>query len=311
MFLLRLDMTRYGTMYTEMQNDADKGLPFPTTVHQAYTIAVNRKEYIQVSGTSFDTSSVFAYADTCSQMVDRSGRGRGKGRSERTPRDRGRGVPTDTSEKPAAEFEEYRTCSICLKKNHVKINCPDNPINRPKQAVHVVFGNLSDYDSEELDDFHQKVMVIQEVPKKRTLGAAVDKVLMFSATEVLLDNQGGRSVFQSADLLRDVSALRRPYSLSGINGASSKGLLINRAGIFRDFSRLGRSIGCSSMATVNVLSMGDCVDKGYMVRCCGVADEFTLHADHTSYVFKRKLFTTGQKSKHYVEDMADYTIHRP
>lgn len=43
MFLSRLDMTRYGAMYTEMQNDDDKGLPFP----EAFTIAVNRKDLVQ------------------------------------------------------------------------------------------------------------------------------------------------------------------------------------------------------------------------------------------------------------------------
>lgn len=64
------------------------------------------------------------------------------------------------------EFEEYRTC---LKKKYIKINCPDNPINRPKQVVPVVVGDLSDYDSEEEEDFQLKVMVIQEVLKKRTL----------------------------------------------------------------------------------------------------------------------------------------------
>lgn len=92
MFLLRLDMTRYGALYTEMQNDDDKGLPFPTTVHQAYTIAVNRKEYKQVSGTSTNTSAVFAYADTGSPMVGRGGKGRGRGRGGRTPQGGGRGV---------------------------------------------------------------------------------------------------------------------------------------------------------------------------------------------------------------------------
>jgi hypothetical protein len=131
---------------------------------------------------------------------------------------------------------------------------------------------------------------------------------MLNATEVLLDNQGGRSSFQSEDLLHDVSALRRPYSLSGIDGASSEGLLVNREGMFRHFSRLGRSIGCSTMATANVLSMGDCIDKGYKVQYGGVADEFTVDADRTSYVFKRKLFTTGLMSKHYIADMVDYTI---
>ena len=80
MFLLRLDMTRYGAMYTEMQNDADKGLPFPTTVHQAYTIAANRKEYKLISGTSGNANAIFAFADA-GESCPIGGRG-GRGREE-------------------------------------------------------------------------------------------------------------------------------------------------------------------------------------------------------------------------------------
>jgi len=130
--------------------------------------------------------------------------------------------------------------------------------------------------------------------------------LTFKAAEVLLDNQGERSVFQSEDLLHDIMELRRPYSLSGIDGASSEGLLIDRGGMFRDFSKLGRSIGCSSVASANVLSLGDCVYKGYQVKYSSGADEFIVNAVVTSYVFKRKLYPTGQKSKHYAADTEDY-----
>ncbi len=59
-------------------------------------------------------------------------------------------------------LEEYRACSICLKKNHVRVNCPDNPANRVKPAVHVVVGNLDEYESGEEDDFRQKMLVIHD-----------------------------------------------------------------------------------------------------------------------------------------------------
>jgi hypothetical protein len=51
MFLARLDMNRYGIMYTEMQNDANKGFAFPQTVTDAYNIAATRKEYRGVIST--------------------------------------------------------------------------------------------------------------------------------------------------------------------------------------------------------------------------------------------------------------------
>ena len=309
MFLLRLDMTRYGAMYTEMQNDADKGLPFPTTVHQAYTIAANRKEYKLISGTSGNANAIFAFADAGESFPigGRGGRGRGRGGRSQPGRGRGpyKGLATKTVEDPSVE--EYRTCSICLKKNHVRANCPDNPVNRVKPAVHVVVGHLDEYDSGEEDDFRQKVLVVHDRDLVVT-DVDNDIVLMFKATEVLLDNQGGRSVFQSEELLHDISALRRPYSLSGIDGASSDGLQIDRGGMFRDFSKLGRSIGCSPVASANVLSMGDCVDKGYQVKYSSDTDEFIVNADVMTYVFKRKLYQTGRKSKHYAADMDDYPV---
>jgi hypothetical protein len=72
-------MTRYGAMYTEMQNDADKGLPFPTTVYKAYTIAAKRKEYKLISGTSGNADAIFTFADAGESIPvgDRGDRGRG------------------------------------------------------------------------------------------------------------------------------------------------------------------------------------------------------------------------------------------
>ena len=290
MFLLRLDMTRYGAMYTEMQNDADKGLPFPTTVHQAYTIAANRKEYKLHTGVANNMNAVFAFADTA------GGRGsRGRGRGGRNQPGRGRGPTKGAAGDPVVEtpIAEYRTCAICLKKGHMKINCPDNPSNRSQPAVHVVVGNLDSYGSEDEDDFNQKVMVVSDIISA--------KVFMFGRTQVLLDNQAGLSIMHAEELLHDITPLRRPYNLSGIDGSSAEGLRVDRGGMFRDFSKLGRSIGYSTSASANVLSMGDCVDKGYHVEYDRPHDQFIVHADSISYVFKKV-------AKHYVADMADYPI---
>ena len=62
-------------------------------------------------------------------------------------------LATKKVEDPSVEV--HRTCSICLKKNHVRANCPDNPFNRVKPAVHVVVGNIDKYESGEEDDFRQ------------------------------------------------------------------------------------------------------------------------------------------------------------
>ena len=63
--------------------------------------------------------------------------------------------------------------------------------------MHVVVGNLDEYASGEEDHFHQKVLVVHDRDLVVT-DVDTDIVLMFKATEVLLDNQGGRSVQSSS-----------------------------------------------------------------------------------------------------------------
>ena len=52
--------------------------------------------------------------------------------------------------------------------------------------------------------------------------------------------------------------------------------------------------------------MAECVDRGYQVEYSNARDEFILHGDMISYTFKRQIDTYGQKSKHYIADMANY-----
>ena len=90
-------------------------------------------------------------------------------------------------------------------------------------------------------------------------------VLSFGPTEVLLDSQGGRSVFKAQSLLHDVSELEKPYNLGGIDASGVRGQRINHSGYFRDFEKLGCSVGCSTKTSANVLFLAECVDRGYHV----------------------------------------------
>ena len=62
-----------------------------------------------------------------------------------------------------------------------------------------------------------------------------------------------------------MSVLHKLYTLTGIDGGSKKGLTIQHGGYFRDFAKLSNSVGCSSKASANVISMAECVDRGYKV----------------------------------------------
>jgi hypothetical protein len=61
-------------------------------------------------------------------------------------------------------------------------------------------------------------------------------MVLFSPTEVLLDNQAGRSIFKNRSLLSNVSNVT-PFYIGGIDGGS-RGLRIDQEGDFEDLCRL-------------------------------------------------------------------------
>ena len=77
----------------------------------------------------------------------------------------------------------------------------------------------------------------------------LDSMVLFSRTEVLLDNQAGRSIFKNKFLLCNDSAVA-PFYIGGIDGGS-RGLCIDQEG---DFDDLGRVVHlrdkCCSQHTV-------------------------------------------------------------
>jgi len=292
MFLARLDISRYGIMYTEMQNDANKGFAFPQTVSDAYNIAATRKEYRGVAAVNGNLTGVFAYADQHVKRVPSAPAAPAlmKGTTaEAKPETLSQGSA------PAKKWKETRRCRLCNKVGHLKFQCPDNP-NTTVQVV--IAGDIQDSTCDSYDDFGTLVATFHD--------AGEHHVLLFGATDVLLDNQGGKSIFRDKCLLHNVCALSKPYSLAGIDGSTETGLKVDTCGAFRDFGKLGNSIGCSNKASANVLSMADCVDNGYDIEYWAIHDHFKVTADSSCYIFDRKFYEDGTKSKHYVADMANY-----
>jgi hypothetical protein len=132
---------------------------------------------------------------------------------------------------PAKAWKETRRCRLCHKVGHLKFQCPDNPI----ATVQVVIStDIQDSTSDSYDDFGTLVATFHDVD--------VHQVLLFGVTDVLFDNQGGKSIFRDESLLHNVCAITKPYSLAGIDGSTATGLKVNRCGAFRDFGKLGNSI---------------------------------------------------------------------
>ena len=311
-FLYKLDKGRYGQMMVDLANDALKGVPYPKTVLATYVMAANRQEYSASTSSNSGMHTVYTLSEDKYGGTKASG-GRGRGRSSRgAGRGRGRGGTSDTGattvkatsavtgSQPAEEpTDQGKQCYYCKGLNHIRANCP-KLAHAPVVAVVTKESEYDDYG--DYDDFDSTVAMFQEVDAPHV----TETVLSFRATEVLLDSQGGKSVFKEQSLLHDVSVLHKPYTLAGIDGGSKKGLTIEHGGYFRDFAKLGNSVGCSSKASANVLSMAECVDRGYKVEYSCSRDEFELYGDEMMYVFKRRTDETGRKSKHYIADMEDY-----
>ena len=83
--------------------------------------------------------------------------------------------------------------------------------------------------------------------------------MLFSPTEVLLDNQAGRSIFKNRSLLSNVSNVT-PFFISGFDGGS-RGLRIDQEG---DFENLGR-VAWETTAAANILSKARLLDAGKTV----------------------------------------------
>ena len=311
-FLYKLDKGRYGQMMVDLANDALKGVPYPKTVLATYVMAANRQEYSASTSSNSGMHTVYTLSEDKYGGTKASG-GRGRGRSSRgAGRGRGRGGTSDTGattvkatsavtgSQPAEEpTDQGKQCYYCKGLNHIRANCP-KLAHAPVVAVVTKESEYDDYG--DYDDFDSTVAMFQEVDAPHV----TETVLSFRATEVLLDSQGGKSVFKEQSLLHDVSVLHKPSTLAGIDGGSKKGLTIQHGGYFRDFAKLGNSVGCSSKASANVLSMAECVDRGYKVEYSCSRDEFELYGDEMMYVFKRRTDETGRKSKHYIADMEDY-----
>jgi hypothetical protein len=99
-------------------------------------------------------------------------------------------------------------------------------------------------------------------------GNAASSSIFFTATEVLLDNQAGRSIFKNKNLLSNVSSIR-PFYIGGIDG-ESEGLCIEEDGDLKDLGR----VGLATTAAANILSKTRLIDAGNTVSYDALADVY-------------------------------------
>ena len=100
---------------------------------------------------------------------------------------------------------ETRTCRACLVKGHIYRDCPDNPDRSSAQTVMIARGEDDVDDTADEDIYDSFAFIVLDTTSQESTS------IFFTATEVLLDNQAGRSIFKNEKLLLDVCATKPFY----------------------------------------------------------------------------------------------------
>ena len=291
LFLSKLDPHRYATMLAQLTNDATLGRAFPQTLHAAWSVASGWKTAnVKIAGGS-DMHSVFVLADEASGPSSSKPHHTGRSQSNTKKAQAVPSNPPPGPRKPASlPAVETRTCRGCFVKGHIYRDCPDNPKRESTQDSKVMLAIGKD-DKADDDLYDSSAFIINDTDD------TASSSIFFTTTEVLLDNQAGRSIFKNKNLLSNVRAIR-PFYIGGIDGAS-RGLCISEDGDFKDLGR----VGLAATAAANILSKTRLIDAGNTVTYDAQADVYHLCGLERRYTFSRKMKNDGSKSSHYACDM--------
>lgn len=282
LFLTKLDPSRYAPMMAQLTNDATLGRPFPQTLHAAWTIASGWKGATykgQHSGG--EMHSVFTLADD--DMRDTRGRGRGRGRQGNKQPGKGPAQADQKTTPPA----ETRTCRGCLTKGHLWANCPDN-----QAGVQTALVTLDDSDTADFNTAYDAAFICTN--------GREESIVLFTNTDVLIDNQASRSIFCNEDLLTSITDAK-PFYIGGIDG-TQKGMLVKKQGCFDSYGH----VALQPNASANVISVAEALNRGFSIVYSSPDDVYKLGVGDSEYVFTRKT-VSGKKSSHYTCSMSAHS----
>lgn len=186
-FLRKLDQARHGPMVVQLSNNKASGGAFPATVDAAYDLArewTSSTKPIGKSGGAI-TGAAYLLADDVRVLI--------------APTDRTSVVPKQRQEPVSGakaepkKYEEKRTCHECAEVEHLRRNCPH-------RKIMIAVGDEPDEES-----LPQAAMEYGMAAMCRcTVGKETEERIMFSPTELVLDNAADRSLFENPSLLHNI-----------------------------------------------------------------------------------------------------------
>ena len=110
--------------------------------------------------------------------------------------------------------------------------------------------------------------------------------ILFSDSEVILDNAAGDHIFRCDKLLTRLRNAATPTTMSGVSGA---GFTVTKEGDFRDLC----TAGWNAASVANIVSQGKLKDAGCTILYDDEHDEFHVRTpgSRSDWLFVRKLRT--------------------
>ena len=309
-FLGSLDASRHREMCVNIENQRKLGIARPATLAIAFATAASWKSTTLAPGSSAtDFNAVYLCTDdvqAVSVMIvpptpATSARGRRNGKktaakaaaaatvtaaavtaAATTATSTSTAVPAASA--PPGTRVDSRLCNLCHKPGHLWKNCPTHKV--------VLINEPQGDEAENSDTYHiasQAMFMITSAPKHGCV--------LFTDTEIVLDNAAGTSVFKNPALLHSIITMPG-LSLGGVNSQSPR-LEVTAKGEFGDLG----SVGVSRYASANILSQGQAMQDGASVRYDEGGDRYLVQKlNGRVWVFGRKLNSRGGKTNYWVHD---------
>ena len=213
-FLSSLDGLRHRDMCINIENQRKLGTARPATLAIAYATASSWKSTTLAPGSvATDFNAVYLCTDDVPAVsvliVPPAKQPRGKRVGKKTATMEASTVPSTSvnSETPTVAREDTRKCNYCHKTGHLWRNCPTHKV--------VMLTTPQGDEEEDADTYRvasQATFMITSAPSASESPCCI----LFTDTEVILDNAAGQSVFKNPALLHAIVSTPS-VSLGGVN----------------------------------------------------------------------------------------------